>query len=76
MAMFAPPDAVVIEIASRNLFGGYNGIISGLLLNQSFYRAISDKKGEHMNEFSLKEDFVGDLENFKNILIQNGLEGQ
>ena len=76
MAMFAPTDAVVIEIASRNLFGGYNGIISGLLLNQSFYRIISDIKGDDMNEFSLREDFVGDLENLKDIVIQNGLEGR
>ena len=29
-----------------------------------------------MNEFSLREDFVGDLENLKDIVIQNGLEGR
>ena len=75
MAMFAPADAVVIEIASRELFGGYNGIISGLLLNQSFYRVISDIKGENMNDVSLREDFVGDLQALKNTLIHNGVEG-
>ena len=75
MAMFAPADALVIEIAGRSLFGGYNGIISSLLLNQSFYRVISDIKGEDMNHLSLREDFVGDLQELKNTLIHNGVKG-
>ena len=67
MAMFAPSDAVIVEISDRSLFGGYNGAVSALLLNQNFHRIVTNDKGQHGND-SLKEDFYGDLEQLKKLL--------
>ena len=67
MAMFAPSDAVIIEVSDRNLFGGYNGVISAVLLNQCFHRVITKNEGLHVSD-SLKEDFDGDLKQLKKIL--------
>ena len=67
MAMFAPSDAVIAEISDRSLFGGYNGPVSAVLLNQNFHRIVTTDEGQHGNE-SLKEDFYGDLEQLKKLL--------
>tara|TARA_E500000178_G_C16406975_1_gene481229 strand:- start:229 stop:447 length:219 start_codon:yes stop_codon:yes gene_type:complete len=67
MAMFSPSDAVIIELSDRALFGGYNGLISAVLLNQSFHRIISNDEGKH-EVGSLRGDFDGDLEKLKKTL--------
>ena len=67
MAMFAPSDAVIVEVSDRSLFGGYNGAISALLLNQNFHRIVTNDEGQHGND-SLKQDFYGDLEQLKKLL--------
>ena len=67
MAMFAPSDAVIVEVSDRSLFGGYNGAISALLLNQNFHRIVTNDEGQHWDN-SLKEDFYGDLEQLKKLL--------
>ena len=67
MAMFAPSDAVIIELSDRALFGGYNGVVSAVLLNQSFHRIVTNDEGQHGNN-SLKENFYGDLDQLKKAL--------
>ena len=74
MAMFAPSDALVIEIAERNLYGGYNGVISALLLNQAFYRVITNQSETYSKAEDLRGDFVGNLETVKKILKKNEIQ--
>ena len=51
----------------RSLFGGYNGAVSALLLNQNFHRIVTNDEGQHGNN-SLKENFYGDLDQLKKAL--------